>query len=302
MTRNVVVTGERSGSMTPMGHRTTQSAAGRRALAGRLGEVLVAGRITGGSGLPVGTMRRHPTWGLTFLTAGTGRYRDAVHDEPIGAGTLVVVHPGHPHWYGADRGGWDEVFVVFDGVAFELARRRGALSPDRPLVHGLPIARWRHRFAAFGEPARPTSVEGHDAEALGLLTALLEASASATSTSTSAAVPHTPRGDDRRGWLGRSVELLDRDLAESLDLQAVAAEVGMAYETWRRRFRAETGTSPYAHRASRRLEAATDLLVHTGLGVRDIAAATGFSDERHLIRRFREHTGLTPRAFRDAGR
>ena len=253
----------------------------------------MAGHISGGSGLPPGTTRRHPTWGLTFVTAGTGRYRDAAHDVAVGAGTLVVVHPGHPHWYGADHGGWDEVFVVFDGVAFELARRRGALSPDRPLVHDLPVTRWRHRFAAFGERVRPTTVEGRDAEAVDLLTALLEASAAA---------PSAPGGPDRLGWLSRSVELLDRDLAEPLDLRAVAADVGMAYETWRRRFRSETGTSPYAHRASRRLEAATDLLVHTGLGVRDIAAATGFSDERHLIRRFREHTGATPRSFRDAGR
>jgi transcriptional regulator GlxA family with amidase domain len=81
----------------------------------------------------------------------------------------------------------------------------------------------------------------------------------------------------------------------------VAAEVGLPYETWRRRFRAATGTSPYAHRASRRLDAATGMLVHTGLSVRDIAAATGFTDERHLIRRFRARTGLTPRAFRDGG-
>src|SRR4051794_40216387 len=279
-----------------MDHRTTQGAA-RRAPAGRLGEVLVAGRILGGSGLPVGTTRTHPTWGLTFLTAGTGRYRDAMHDEPIGAGTLVIVHPGHPHWYGAGREGWDEVFVVFDGVAFDLARRRGALSPDRPLVHGLPVARWRHRFAAFGERTRPTSVEGRDTEAIDLLTALLQACAAAASTPAQA-----PRGQGRDGWLDHSIEVLGRDLAEPLDLQAVAAEVKMPYETWRRRFRAETGASPYAHRASRRLEAATDLLVHTGLGVRDIAAATGFSDERHLIRRFREHTGTTPRAFRDAAR
>jgi transcriptional regulator GlxA family with amidase domain len=130
---------------------------------------------------------------------------------------------------------------------------------------------------------------------LDLLTALLEAIATA-------GAGRDPRGAARLGWLDRSLELLDRDLAESLDLPSVAAEVGMTYETWRRRFRSETGTSPYAHRASRRLEAATDLLVHTGLGVRDIAAATGFSDERHLIRRFREHTGMTPRAFRDAER
>ncbi len=112
---------------------------GPRLPAGRLGEVLVAGRIPRGSGLPPGTVRRHPTWGLTFVMAGTGRYRDRSHDEPITPGTLVLVHPGHPHWYGADRGGWDELFVVFDGVVFDLARRRGALSPDRPLIPGLPV-------------------------------------------------------------------------------------------------------------------------------------------------------------------
>lgn len=276
----------------------TPPAATRRVPAGRLGEVLVAGRIPRGSGLPPGTTRRHPTWGLTFVTAGTGRYRDSAHDERIRPGTLVVVHPGHPHWYGADPDGWDELFVVFDGAVFELARRRGALSPGRPLVHGLPVARWRHRFAAFGERARPTDVEGRDAEAVDLLSALLEAEAAGRA----AATTRAHRGDDHRRWLEHSVERLGSDLGETLDLRAVAAETGMPYETWRRRFRAETGSSPYAHRAARRLEAATDLLVHTGLGVRDIAAATGFSDERHLIRRFRERTGVTPRAFRDAGR
>ncbi len=267
--------------------------ASTRVPAGRLGEVLVAGRITGGVGLPVGTTRRHATWGLTFVTAGTGRYRDASHDETIAAGTLVLVHPGHPHWYGADQGGWDELFVVFDGVVFELARRRGALSPDRPLLHGLPVARWRHRLAHFAERTRPADVDGRDAEALDLLAALLEAASSAT---------RSRAAHDAAGWLRRSLERLEADLADPLDLRGVAADVAMPYETWRRRFRAETGRSPYAHRAARRLAAATDLLVHTGLGVREIAAATGFSDERHLIRRFREDTGLTPRAFRDGSR
>ncbi len=166
---------------------TTRGDGPGRAPAGRLGEVLVAGRILGGSGLPAGTTRRHPTWGLTFLTAGTGRYRDGAHDEAIGPGTLVVVHPGHPHWYGADRGGWDELFVVFDGVVFELARRRGALSPGRPLVRGLPVPAWEHRIAEFGRRPRPGSVDGRDAEVLTLLGLLLEASAS------TAAAPGRPR-------------------------------------------------------------------------------------------------------------
>jgi len=261
-----------------------------RVTGGRLGQVLVAGRITGGGGLPVGTSRRHPTWGLTFVTAGTGRYRDAAHDETIRAGTLVLVHPGHPHWYGADHGGWDELFVVFDGVVFELAGRRGALSPARPLLQGLAVPYWRHRLTAFTDRPRPADVDRRDAEALDLLAALLDATAAASAPNPA---PHEV------GWLERSFELLGADLADDLDLHTVAAEVGLPYETWRRRFRAAAGTSPYAHRRARRLAAVTDLLVHTGLGVRDIAAATGFSDERHLIRRFRQSTGLTPRAFRD---
>jgi AraC-like DNA-binding protein len=267
---------------------------GPRPRSGPLGDVLVAGRIRDGSGLPVGTTRRHPTWGLTFVMAGRGRYRDARHDEPLGPGSLVVVHPAHPHWYGADRRGWDEHFVVFDGAVFDLAARRGALSPARPLVHDLPVRRWGARFAAF-DRARPATDEGRDAEVVDLLSALLEAA------SLVAERRRTSSGDGD-AWLGRSLERLEDDLTEPLDLRAVAAQVGLPYETWRRRFRAATGTSPYAHRAERRLAAATELLVHTGLGTRDIAAATGYTDERHLIRRFRAATGLTPRAFRDADR
>lgn len=257
----------------------------------RLGHVLVAARITAGRGLQPGTTRRHPTWGLTFLTAGRGRYRDARHDEPLTAGSLVVVHPGHPHWYGADSGGWDEHFVVFDGPVFDLAARSGALTVEHPLVHGLPVRRWAARFASFDRP-RPATDDGRDTEALTLLTALLDARGASARARRDVDSVDTD-------WLTRSVALLAGELTEPLDLRAVAAEVGIPYETWRRRFRAATGTSPWAHRSAHRLAAATDLLVHTGLRVRDIAAATGYSDERHLIRRFREATGRTPRVYRD---
>ena len=185
---------------------------------------------------------------------------------------------------------------MFDGAGLRPRRPHGAPSP--------PSIRWCTACrCAGGQPGSPRStgrgpstLDARDAEALDLLTALLQAR------EVVARHPRRRGTDAEAGWLARSVELLEGDLTETLDLPAVAAEVGLPYETWRRRFRAETGTSPYAHRAARRLSAATELLVHTGLGVRDIAAATGFTDERHLIRRFREATGLTPRAFRDAGR
>ncbi|GAA1900839.1 hypothetical protein GCM10009814_32760 [Lapillicoccus jejuensis] len=254
--------------------------------------VLAAGRLVGGGGLPVGSVRRHPHWGFTFVTAGTGRYRDADHDEVVAAGTLVVVRPGRPHWYGPDGGGWDEVFAVFDGPVVEAADRAGRLG-STPLLR-LPVQPWAQRLGVFAGRARPVDDGSRAAEGLRLLAMLVEAAG--------AAAPASAPGNDAgegEGWLRRSCALLEADLAGTVDLRGVAARAEMPYETWRRRFRSATGSSPYAYRADARLRAATELLTHTPLAVREIAASTGFTDERHLIRRFREHTGVTPRAFRD---
>lgn len=258
-----------------------------------LGEVVVSGRIVRGRGLPIGTRRRHPAWGLTFLTAGAGRYVDAAHDEPVSAGTLILVHPHHPHWYGADDAGWDEDFVVFTGPLFELAQHRGLLTPQQPLVHGLPVARWSHRFAQFREsPTTPTALA---AQAAGLLALILEAVAWSEGAARRSDTTHRRSTE----WLHDSQRALQADLTESLDLAKVAGHVGMAYETWRRRFRDQVGQSPYAYRAAARLSAATELLVHTGLSIRDISAATGYSDQRHFIRRFRAVHGVTPTTYRN---
>lgn len=270
-----------------------RSAVATRTGCGHLGQVLLAGRIVGGTGLAANTTRRHGSWGLTFLRAGSGRYRDANHDEPIGPGTLVIVFPGWPHWYGATPGSWDENFVVFEGPVFDLALARGAMRPSQPLVHDLPVGLWQARLDAFRTRRRPATPSEHDVEVLELLGLLTEAVAA-----------RRLSGDapERDSWFERSVELLESHLGEPLDLADVAAEVGMPYETWRRRFRSRAGHSPYHHRAEHRLRTATDLVIHTDLSTRDIAAATGFSDERHLIRRFRAEHGLTPRRVRDASR
>jgi transcriptional regulator GlxA family with amidase domain len=104
------------------------------------------------------------------------------------------------------------------------------------------------------------------------------------------------------GWLARSQALLASDLAEPLDLPGVAAAVGLGYESWRKRFQAETGLAPARYRAQRRIEAAADLLRRTTLSNREIAASLGFSDEHHFAKRFRATTGRTTSGYRgDAG-
>jgi transcriptional regulator GlxA family with amidase domain len=89
------------------------------------------------------------------------------------------------------------------------------------------------------------------------------------------------------------------DLGESIDLAALAEEVGMPYQTWRRRFRDRSGYPPGRYRPDRRIDTAVDLARYSSMTSRDIAVAVGFSDEQHLARRVRSATGRTPRQLRD---
>ncbi|MBK6886987.1 MAG: AraC family ligand binding domain-containing protein [Tetrasphaera sp.] len=63
-----------------------------------------------------------------LVTGGTGGYRGVTGDAPLGPGSLVLVRPGEPHWYGPSPGAvWDEAYCAVTGPAFDLAARRGAL-------------------------------------------------------------------------------------------------------------------------------------------------------------------------------
>lgn len=88
------------------------------------------------------------------------------------------------------------------------------------------------------------------------------------------------------------------DLTASTALTTIAAESGLSYDTFRRRFTAQVGQTPAAFRNVRRLEAAATLLRLTDLTHREIAHTLGFADEFHLSRRFRSHFGVAPRDYR----
>jgi len=133
-----------------------------------------------------------------------------------------------------------------------------------------------------------------DAEACEVLQLITDFAASSA-----CAAPPTAADSD---WFEISCSRLRADVGEHLDLAAVAAEVGMPYETWRRRFRHRSGYPPGRYRLDRRIDTAVALARYSTMRVREIAVSLGFSDEQHLIRHVRAATGRTPRQLRDQAR
>lgn len=262
-----------------------------------LGRFRLAGAIWGGPGVePRRPLRVYGDYALVCLAGGSGAYEDANGASlRLSAGAVVAVFPELAHWYGPRRRGqpWDEVYLTFEGPVFDLWRAAGLLDPRRPVAPATPPS-WPERFRTLIDSlARPADAAGRVrqvAELQSLVADLLPGDA----LEAGAGLPGSPSA-----WLTQARGLLEDGLALPADLPAVAAAVGMSYETFRKRFQREAGVSPARYRLVKRIEAAQRLLAYAPqMTNAQVAAAFGFSDEFHFSRRFREVAGVTPREYR----
>jgi AraC-like DNA-binding protein len=250
----------------------------------RLGRLELAGEVIDAEPPMPRSMRILTGWVLSYVTAGTGRYRHADgRVEPIGPGSLTIVPPGVPHTYGTARGGvWTELFAVFNGPLFDTLATLEVLTGGGPRVLTTPPRAAALRTVLSAVP-RSRALAEHQLMAL--------ADWMVDTTEPPASVGSDPA-------ITAACELLTADPAARMTLPAVATAIGLPYNTFRRRFTAEVGQSPLAYRNSHRLRSAATLLRMTEMTTREIARQLGYADEFHLSRRFRDYFGVPPRDYR----
>jgi AraC-like DNA-binding protein len=95
----------------------------------------------------------------------------------------------------------------------------------------------------------------------------------------------------------RIQELLQRDLLEPPDFEALTGMLNMSARTLRRRLEKE-GTSYQRIKDNTRRDAAISLLCRTRLPIAEIAARVGFSDPSAFHRSFKKWTVLAPEEYR----
>jgi AraC-like DNA-binding protein len=99
--------------------------------------------------------------------------------------------------------------------------------------------------------------------------------------------------------LRRARDLIDRDYAEALDLDAMAAEAGYSRFHFARAFRSAYGETPRTYLTRRRVERAKMLLRTANLTVTEICFLVGFASLGSFSSRFRELVGQSPTGYRD---
>ncbi len=106
----------------------------------------------------------------------------------------------------------------------------------------------------------------------------------------------------REKELVQSIKLyLQENLRQHYSLERLAAAFALKPAALLRLYRRVTGSAPTQDLKALRIERAKRLLVgHADLEVKQVAAASGFSDPLYFSRLFKEETGMSPSAFREA--
>ncbi|MFE5486807.1 helix-turn-helix domain-containing protein [Streptomyces sp. NPDC056527] len=98
--------------------------------------------------------------------------------------------------------------------------------------------------------------------------------------------------------LRRARDLMDRDYAEPLDVEALARVALMSAGHFSRSFRAAFGETPYSYLMTRRIERAKALLRRGDLSVTEVCFEVGCTSLGSFSSRFTELVGESPSAYR----
>ncbi|MFA6287358.1 MAG: helix-turn-helix domain-containing protein [Opitutaceae bacterium] len=242
----------------------------------------------------------HPTPEFFVQTGGASTFECPGDQFTLGTGDVALIPRGVPH---AEtpidrRTPYGIMVCMYWGEGFTLHRGRATVERE---IQGwgterLASPRGRAAFRYLDDVAEADKVpaEHRSRYVTGLVEAFLVTVLSEL---------HRPAVvSDARSPQVREAEKLARTmLAEpELSVRGLAASVGCATDTLSRQFHRERGVTLTTWIARERVALAKDLLVDPRYNVAEVGWACGFSTASYFIRVFRAHTGVTPRAWRQA--
>ena len=107
-----------------------------------------------------------------------------------------------------------------------------------------------------------------------------------------------PRSSHDDEAIQRAQTFLFAHFHEPIDIDRLAAKVGMSPRNFARRFKAATGEAPLAYIHRLRINSARHYLESAHRSVREVGQSVGYEDAAFFRQLFRRYSGTSPREYR----
>lgn len=232
---------------------------------------------------------------VILVLAGHGDYRrDDDPPQPVGPGSLFVIHPDAVFDFGPGSGEtWEERHLCLRGERVAALAQRGWIPYDGQVYTIAEPSALVFHFKRIEELLADPSPAASDRCALYAEQLLLEA--------------YHDRIQARRDRLTDPTmeAVLDqcrREFASDIDFHQIAEDQAISYSLLRQRIRRITGQPPQQYLIHLRCEEAQRLLWNSDLPIKAIADQVGIPDPYAFSRTFKRTVGISPKAFRQQSR
>ncbi|WP_022661930.1 helix-turn-helix transcriptional regulator [Paucidesulfovibrio longus] len=237
----------------------------------------------------------HETYSIGAVLSGGTRLWARGREQRVAEGCLVLFAPGEVHSCNPEDPDWayymfhvrpDWLEALARDMAGASAAGEASVRFPRTVVRDAELVDALQRLAvSVTEQAELLERQGRAVEAFGLLLAR------------HGEVGRT--GGDvagERRAVSRVREILSENFADKLTLEDLAREAALSPYHLLRVFRESTGLTPHAWRTQRRISHARDLLAQ-GVPLARAAQETGFADQSHFSKAFKQYVGVTPGGY-----
>ncbi len=229
---------------------------------------------------------------IVYISAGKGWFEGPEESRSdIVAGDIFLLFPGVRHAYSPDTHvGWNEYWVGFSGSHVTNLYENGSISTTEPILH---IGLQQKILEDFDQIIRlcREQIPGFQMLLGALIYQLL-------------AHIHSIRlqkkiscGDNKLVDAARSIMMIHAE--DGIEVEDIAAEVGVSYKHLLCIFKNYTGMTPYQYFLQLRIQQAKELLSSSTLSIKEIAFRMNFENQYYFSRLFKKKTGVSPLKWRN---
>ncbi|MBD3242572.1 MAG: helix-turn-helix domain-containing protein [Chitinivibrionales bacterium] len=202
-------------------------------------------------------------------------------------GRTIIWQPNSRHAYGHETHEWHHSWLIAEGSLLESSVSANGIPVDR-LVGGIDEAlHERYLQALYNELHRFSPPDPF----------IVESCVQMWMREIARAIRHGP-GQPISREMSLVREYIEANLHRDIRLGRLARVANLSISQFSNLFRRAFGASPLQYVNELRMKRAAMLLCDNSLGVKHIAALTGFDDPLYFSKRFRRRWGVSPREYR----